>query len=250
VNDEQPNTENDGIKTPFSRLAKEFEVLNNAFKLQESALKDQKSRLDSQDKLILRILNDSELREPRYHGFTTRELAQRAFNQSTVQANWEGLENHPVIKNLFQEITDRRDEQEKRIENVLYRFEDTPTPREFIDKLGNSQIIREINNSIKKLGEDIEFLNITQNNDRAYTNKHDLFQRDRISDMEMATHALDFVLRERSETMDSAFLFLIGAFSVMGYELVAEGLRTIIKKPKEELTDNGTVQDSIPESEN
>jgi len=173
-----------------------------------------------------------------FHGrTTTRELARRALVQSTAEANWKSLEEHPTILNIYQAIKDRRNEQEQRIEEILVRFEGIPTANEFLETLTGSEVITEICSDIVDIGTQLSLINTTQDNDRTHANQHDMKQRDKMATMETAINLIDFLQSETIISYDGAFIFLMGALAEMGKGQVEEGLRFMLKKPKEEPKD-------------
>ena len=119
-------------------LEKEFEVLGNAYKMQETALEKLKAESETQSGLIQRLKKDLGLREHHsYRNKTTRELAQEAFNQSTAKANWEGLGKHPVIEHIYGDLKNRATNEGRRADDVLRNLENMPDYHEIMKEIGN-----------------------------------------------------------------------------------------------------------------
>lgn len=233
LNEGQEQTDEEFKEMSIKQVLDEFEVQANTITeldKQVSNLSLQVAKYEGRAQVL-----DKEVESDSYFHSrtTTRELARRALAQSTVEANWEGLEKHPTILNLYQAIKDRRNEQEQRIELVLQRFEGQPTGNEFITWLEKSTALGDIKNEISNLWSRVEQNTTSQGNDRSQANKQDLKQRDKMSDLETAIDALEFLGSEREITYGSVFMFLIGVFAEMGKGQVEEGLRFMLKKPKE-----------------
>ncbi len=107
------------METDFKQLIAEFEVLGNAYTMQEDALKKLKEEHETQKRHIQGIKEDLQLREHQYRNKTTRELAQEAFNQSTVKANWEGLGKHPVIESIYEDMKNSDTNEGRRADDLL-----------------------------------------------------------------------------------------------------------------------------------
>ena len=233
----------------MKEMEKELEVLASTIKEIEkttSSVALQVAKFEGKSQIIEK---EVEL-ESVFHGrTTTRELARRALVQSTAEANWKSLEEHPTILNIYQSIKDRRNEQEQRIEQILNRFESALTTSEMVACIKDTPIIREINNELSNLWNRVEGNTTSQSNDRSHANKQDLKIRDKIADIQTAMDALEFIQSETILTMDSALMFEIGAWARSGYSAVADGLREILKKPKEEPKEDGKVQDTLQKSE-
>ena len=221
------------IQEEMSEMRKEFEVLGNAYKMQESALEKLQAESETQSGLIQRLKNDLQLKKHHsYRNKTTRQLAQEAFNQSTVKANWEGLGKHPVIESIYEDIKNRSTDEGRRADDIIRRFENMPDWQEIMKEIGEHSEIKNLWSRVKDSDSDIAELKDVQKVDR-----HNIYakfgtQRDKNSDIETALEALEFLGSEREIKYDTAFMFLMGAWAQSGYEPVANGLREILKKPK------------------
>jgi len=249
LTEEQPNKESDEIKTPFGDIKKEFEVLENTIKMQKGELDTQLKLLKLLTNAVNRIQTDLNLECERYGGQSTRDMAIEAFNQSTVSANWEGLSKHPVIKAIHEALENRASVEGQRADDILRKFENQPTYDEFMEHLKGSWFFKELKEEMVKFERIQDSTISTVRNDRAHANSHDLKQRDKIADIQTAMDALEFLHSEYNEMVSGAFIFLMGAFAEMDKGQVEEGLRFMLKKPKEEPKDNGKVQDTLQKSE-
>ena len=226
------------IQEEMSEMKKEFEVLGNAYKMQESALEKLQAESETQSGLIQRLKNDLQLKKHHsYRNKTTRQLAQEAFNQSTVKANWEGLGKHPVIENIYADIKNRSTDEGRRADDIIRRFENMPDWQEIMKEIGEHSEIKNLWSRVKDSDSDIAELKDVQKVDR-----HNIYakfgtQRDKNSDIETGLQTLEFLQSETGETMTSGFLFLIGAFATMKYQPTADGLTQILNHRKENLKD-------------
>ena len=251
MNEEQHNNETDEIKTPFFDMKKEFEVQQTSIDVLSKEVRRlalQVAKYEGKSQLIAK---EVELDSHFHSRTTTRELARQAIIQSTAEANWLGLEKHPVVMNLYKAIKDRRNEQEQRIEKNLFRFENQPTYNEFIESMKGSSAFMDMNNEISNLWSRVESNTTSQGNDRTHANKQDLKQRDKMATMETAIHMLDFVMGETFDSHNSAFIFLMGAFAEMGKGEIEKGLRFMLRdrKPKVEKDDGKKITETPESSE-
>lgn len=222
-------------------LQKEFEVLGTAYTMQEKALTKLKAEHETQAGLIKRILQDLELsKHSSYRNKTTRQLAHEAYKQSTVSANWEGLKEHPEILALYEEIKIRSSNEGRRADDVLRKLENQMSVEEFFDQLSKSAEILEIQEGMRAFDSSLGDLRITQTYDRTHANQQDLKQRDKMATMETAIDLIDFLQSEMVISYDGAFIFLMGALAEMGKGQVEEGLRFMLKKPKEPAKEDET----------
>jgi len=221
-------------------MEKEFEVLGNAYKMQEKALTKLQAENKTHAGVIKRMKLDLEIRSnTEYRNKTTRQLAQEAFNQSTVTAHFEGLGKHPVIEDIFEQIKTRSSTEGRRADDVLRKLENQMSVEEFWDQLSKSSEVRDIQEEISNLWNRVEGNTTSQCNDRIQANKQDLKQRDKMATMETAIDLIDFLQSELVISYDGAFIFLMGALAEMGKGQVEEGLRFMLRdrKPKVEKID-------------
>jgi len=229
-------------------VEKENEILHGKLLVQEKTLNNQSELITKLRKMQKRICDDLELSPSTYRNETTRSVAFDAFNQSTVEAHFAGLGEHPIIKNIYLGIEAKSNEQEKRAEDILKRFENQPNAREFIEQLKNSWFYTEFKEEMTTLDNTIKYYRKELTNATVHGNQQDLKIRDQIADIDHAMNALEFLGSEREIKYNSAFMFLIGAWARSGYEPVAEGLRFMLDKPKEPTkeieTPNGSTEEN------
>jgi len=214
-----------------NQMKKEFEVMNCSLKEMSDTIEYLGARLEKYEGTTKLLEKEVELESYFCSRTTTRELARRALVQSTAEANWKSLEEHPTILNIYQATKDRRNEQEQRIEGILQRFENIPTANEFLESLRTSDTIRDIKKELADFERTQEATIRTVRTDRVHANKHDIEQRDKIADIQTAMDTLEFLQSENMENINGAMIFLMGAFSEMGCTEVVNGLKFMLKKP-------------------
>lgn len=220
-------------------LEQEFTILQNKINLLQESIKTQTANIDKLYSRTERIETDLEIRSRPKHDTKTRQLSRDAFNQSTVQANWEGLKDHPEITALKKLITDKKAELQQQINRMSYRLDNERPANEVFEELAKHPIIIGIKSDIKRNQEEIGELDRTIDAKAAQINRHDLKLRDTLSDIQQVQNIFEFELSEMKDMFMNGFLFAIGAFATLGYDRVSEGLQTIIKpsrevKPKDE----------------
>jgi len=233
VNETKATEFETALYASIEQIREEFKVMANALDLEKEQNKSNKESIKQLKDQVQSLQKDLELERPRYDGDSTRKLARDAFNQSTVSANWEGLENHHVIENLYKAIKDSRKNLGRSIQNNARRLDRAKPANEVFEELRNTDVITTIMARLADCDAFAQTLGNDVNNDRHQGNQQDLKLRDTLADHKTAINLLDFMLGESVEMFESAFLFSIGAFATMGYEKVGDGLREIIKKPKE-----------------
>ena len=229
-------------------MEKEFEVLGNAYKMQEQALEKLKAEYKTQAELIQRMKKDLGLSTHHaYRNKTTRELAQEAFNQSTVTANWAGLGAHPVIVDVYEAIKIRSSNEGRRADDVLRKLENQMSVEEFFEQLSESSEVLEIKEEISELDKSYDNLADVQKVDRHNIYEKIHLQRDTIADIQTANDMKDYLQSEMIIAYDGAFIFLMGALAEMGKGEIENGLRFMLRKPKVE-NDDGKKTTETPES--
>ena len=225
------------IQEEMSEMKNEFEVLGNAYKMQEEALKKLQKEHETQATVIRRLQKDLQLKGDTYRNKTTRQLAQEAFNQSTVTANWDGLEQHPVIESIYEDLKNRATNEGRRADNILRELENQMSVDEFFEQLNKSSEILEIKDELNELNTLTS--DQKQRLDTIRDNVYEKYatQRDKTADNETAIDSLDFLLGEHKENMSGAMIFLMGAFAQLGQGQIEEGLRFMLRIPKVEKDD-------------
>jgi len=225
-------------------VEKENEILHGKLSVQEKALNNQHEMITKLQKMQKRISDDLELSPTSYRNTTTRSLAEDAFEQSTVKANWEGLGKHPVIEDIYKEINNRSSTEGRRADDVLRKLETQMSVEDFFDQLSKSSEVLEIKEALHVFDSSLGDLRITLNSDRTHANEHDLEQREKIADMQTAIDLIDFLQSELVISYDGAFIFLMGALAEMGKGQVEEGLRFMLRKPKVEKIDGEKITET------
>ena len=226
----------------LEQMKEEFKVVKNTLDIEQEVNKSNHESIKKLKDQVQSLQKDLELERPRYGGDPTRKLARDAFNQSTTEANWASLENHPVIKNLYEAIKDSRKDLGRSIEYNATRIDKAQPANEVFAALRTQKVILEINQALQQRHSDIESLRNEVSIDRKNANNQDHKLIDRIADIQTAQNALEFIQSEKILTYDAAFIFLMGAWAKSGFEPVAEGLRIMLKKPKEGTKKDGKTQ--------
>jgi hypothetical protein len=231
LNEGQPDKGNKEIKT--SDMKKEFEVLENVIKVQGRVIENQETTIANLVKSVKRIQQDLNLGRERYGGTNTRDMAISAFNQSTVKANWEGLSKHPVIENIYKALKTRASDEGRRADDIIRKFEYMPDFHEIMKQVGKHSEIGNLWSRVESIDSGIAELKDVQKVDRHNIYAKLATQRDKMADIETAINMIDFVMGDTFDSHNSAFIFLMGAFAELGKGRVEEGLRFMLKKPKE-----------------
>lgn len=218
----------------IEQMKEEFKVVGNSLKLEKEMTAKLRETVKQSEIRIKAIREDLEMSTHMYGRESTRKIARDAFNQSTAKANWASLEDHPVVKNLYLAIRDSRKDLGRSIQENALRLDQAQPANEVIKALENTAIIKNVIGRLDDFDGHLQILRDDTENSFTRANKHDMKLRDKLADLETAQDALEFIQSETILTQDSANMFMMGAWARSGHEKVAEGIREILKKPKEE----------------
>ena len=217
----------------IGQIREEVKVMASALDREKDINKSNTESIKKLTNTIQALQIDLELLSPRYGGESTRKLARDAFNQSTAEANWKSLETHPVIENLYKAIKDSRKDLGRSIQTNAMRLDNERPANEVFQELRNTDVITTIMSRLADADSFAQTLGNDVDNDRRHGNQQDLKLRDKMADLVTVQNTFEFLLSETNDMFMNGMMFAIGAFATMGYERVGEGIREILKKPKE-----------------
>ncbi|GAG07463.1 unnamed protein product, partial [marine sediment metagenome] len=171
----------------------------------------------------------------------TRQIATLALEQSTVEAHWDRLADHPVIKNVYATLKDRQIETAKLDRELEYRFKHLPTLDYICHEIVGQQFFLDLYTRLERI-ENLALVRAKSVGDNLVAfNQYELEQRDTIADLQTANELLLVLLEEQQARHNNLVHFLKGVFGKMGHTPIAKAIvdySSITKEEEEEDADD------------